>query len=157
MGPVSGLTQVVCPHGTHADLMRSAYFSGNALERLRLQRRDLARRLEQSIRATMHRAGATYASIRLSSDAYTAAQENLQLLNEAYGRGRTSILDVLDAQNAAITAEEGLANAEYDFLLDLMAVERAIGKFYFFADQAQREAWFARLDAFYQHTLTANP
>ncbi len=31
MGPVSGLTQVVCPHGTHADLMRSAYFSGNAL------------------------------------------------------------------------------------------------------------------------------
>ncbi|NKB69263.1 MAG: hypothetical protein GKR89_19510 [Candidatus Latescibacteria bacterium] len=32
MGPVSGLTQVVCPHGTHADLMRSAYFSGNALE-----------------------------------------------------------------------------------------------------------------------------
>ncbi len=34
MGPVSGLTQVVCPHGTHADLMRSAYFSGNALPTL---------------------------------------------------------------------------------------------------------------------------
>ncbi|NKB69927.1 MAG: radical SAM protein, partial [Candidatus Latescibacteria bacterium] len=34
MGPVSGLTQVVCPHGTHADLMRSAYFSGNALQDL---------------------------------------------------------------------------------------------------------------------------
>ncbi|NKB67205.1 MAG: Rieske 2Fe-2S domain-containing protein [Candidatus Latescibacteria bacterium] len=34
MGPVSGLTQVVCPHGTHADLMRSAYFSGNALNEL---------------------------------------------------------------------------------------------------------------------------
>ncbi len=39
MGPVSGLTQVVCPHGTHADLMRSAYFSGNAL----LSERDAVR------------------------------------------------------------------------------------------------------------------
>ncbi|NKB72800.1 MAG: hypothetical protein GKR89_37490 [Candidatus Latescibacteria bacterium] len=41
MGPVSGLTQVVCPHGTHADLMRSAYFSGNALVVLADQSQDI--------------------------------------------------------------------------------------------------------------------
>ena len=53
-----------------------------------------------------------------------------------------SILNLIDAQNAAILAREGAANAVFDFLIDLMEVERAIGKYYFFADAEAREDWF---------------
>ena len=66
------------------------------------------------------------AGITLSEDAAIAAARNLELVEDAYGRGTVSIIELLDAQNAAILAEEGAANAVYDFLLDLMEVERAM-------------------------------
>ena len=78
-----------------------------------------------------------------------AAHKNLDLVEDAYGRGVVSILDLLDAQTAAFVAEEGAANAVYDFLLQLMEVERSIGKFYFFASEERRETWFARADAYF--------
>ena len=41
--------------------------------------------------------------------------------------GVLSIIDLLDAQSAALVAEQSAANATYQFLLDLMEAERAIG------------------------------
>ena len=110
------------------------------LQELENQRAATRDGLEARIRAALHTAGASYAGITLSEDAAVAAARNLELVEDAYGRGVVSILDLLDAQNAAIVAEEA-ANAVYDFLLDLMEVERAIGKSYLFAPE-QREDWF---------------
>jgi outer membrane protein TolC len=97
--------------------------------------------------------GASFAAIKLSQDATVAAHRNLELVKDAYGRGVVDILDLLDAQNAAVLAEEGAANAAHDFLFDLMEVERSIGKFYFRATQAQRDAWFDRLDAYFERAM----
>ena len=38
-----------------------------------------------------------------------------------------SIVDLIDAQRNALVAEQRSANAVYDFLIDLMEVERAAG------------------------------
>ena len=116
---------------------------------LRAQRDAVAELVEQRIRSALHLAGAAYVGIALSGDGAVAAHKNLDLVEDAYGRGVVSILDLLDAQNAAFVAEEGAANAVYDFLLQLMEVERSIGKFYFFASEEQREAWFAKADAYF--------
>ncbi|MFH1571538.1 MAG: TolC family protein, partial [Gemmatimonadota bacterium] len=125
------------------------------VEQLHLERAALADCLEQRIRSAAHVAGASYAGIRLSDDAATSARSNLELVEDAYGRGAVSILELLDAHNAAFLAEEGAASATYGFLVDLMAVERAIGRFYLLADDAAREAWFARADAFYRRSTSA--
>lgn len=119
------------------------------LEQLRLQRQAVAERLEQAVRSAAHLAGGSYAGIRLSQDATVAAHRNLTLVEDAYGRGVLSILDLLDAQNAAIVAEEGSASAVYGFLADLMAAERAMGRFFLLEGAAEREAWFERADAFF--------
>lgn len=119
------------------------------LERLRLERQALAERVEQRIRAALHQAGASYAGIGLSEEAAAAAHQGLELVEEAYGRGAVSILELLDAQNAAIAAAEGSANAVYNFLVDLMEVERALGKFYFSATPQERDQFFARLEKFF--------
>jgi outer membrane protein len=124
------------------------------LRLLRLQRQALAERIEQRIRSALHLAGASYAGIGLSGDAAVAAYKNLELVKDAYGRGAVSILALLDAQNAAILAEEGADNAVYDFLVDLMEVERSIGKYYFFATQEYRDQWFGRLEAFFEKART---
>jgi outer membrane protein TolC len=120
------------------------------LERLELERKALAARLEQRIRSALQNSRASHAGIRLSREGAQAASKNLELVTDAYSRGVVSILELLDAQNAALAAEQSAANAVYDFLLDLMAVQRAVGQFDFFLGAGDREAWFQRLDAFLQ-------
>ena len=120
------------------------------LEQLRLERQAVAERVEQRLRSALHVMGASYASIGLSEDAAVAANRNLELVKDAYGHGVVDILSLLDAQNAAVLAEEGAANAVYDFLVDLMEVERSLGKFYLLATREQRDAWFTRLEAYFE-------
>ena len=59
-----------------------------------------------------------------------------------------SILDLLDAQNAALVSSLAAANSIFDFLVDLMAVERAVGKFYFFRAREDREEFFNRVNIY---------
>ena len=82
----------------------------------------------------------------LSAD---AAGRSLELVTDAYQRGAASILDLLDAQNQALVAREGAATAVFDYLLDLMAVQRAVGRFDFFLTAEQHQQFLGRLDRFY--------
>ena len=119
------------------------------LEELLLHRRASAERIEQRIRSTLHFAGASFVGIELAADANLAARRNLELLVDAYEQGGVSILDLLDAQQAAVAAEQVAANAVYDHLIDLMDVQRAFGRFGFFADAAYVRAFGERLRAFF--------
>ena len=119
------------------------------LERLELQWETVAEKLEEGIRSSMIAARASYVSIDLSREAASAANRNLQLVADSYARGAVSILDLLDAQNAALNADLDAANAVYDFFIDLMRVQRSANHFDFFVSPAARDAWYERLDLFY--------
>ncbi len=116
--------------------------------RLQLERQAAAERVEQRLRSAMHAMGASLAAIDLSRDAADAARRNFELVADAYTQGAVDIIDLLDAQNAALVADQVAANAVYDFLIDLMEVQRAAGGFDFFRTAEEREAFFQRLDAF---------
>jgi len=120
------------------------------LEQLRIDREALVERIEQRVRSALHIAGASRAGIALSRAAGEAARKNLDLVTDSYSRGAVDILDLLDAQNAALTSDLAAANAVYDFLIDLFEVERSIGGFYFFASEEEHEAWFQRLDDYFE-------
>jgi len=126
---------------------RRARLSGSrlALDQQLSQRDAIRERIEQRIRATLHRIGASYPSIQLSKDAAHAARKNLDLVTDAYSRGAVSILDLLDAQNAALVAEESATNAVFDFLIDLMNLQRSLGGFDFFLDEQGLDGWLERL------------
>ena len=59
-----------------------------------------------------------------------------------------SVVDLLDAQNAALVADLAAATAAYTFLLDIMEVERAGARFSFFLTEVEREDFFDRLEAY---------
>lgn len=126
---------------------RRARLSGSRLTlSQQLTQRDAGTaRIEQRIRATLHRISASYPSIQLSKDAATSAINNLELVTDSYSRGAVSILDVLDAQNAALIAEEAASNAVFDFLIDLMNLQRSLGRFDFFLDEQGMDNWLERL------------
>lgn len=118
------------------------------LERLRTERRALADRIEQRIRSALQLARSSHTGIGLARQGTAAAGKNLELVTDAYARGVVSIIELIDAQNAALAAEQVSANALYDYFIDLMEVQRAVGRFDWFVDSEKRRAWFHRLEDF---------
>jgi len=120
------------------------------LQELRLRRQALVELVEQRIRSALHVAGASRAGIGLTRAAADAAEKNFAFVTDAYSRGAVDILDLLDAQNAALNADLAAANAVYDFLIDLIEVERAVGKLYFLASQEERAGMGSRLRDYFE-------
>ena len=112
------------------------------LFQLEVEREAIANRVEQRIRSALLLAGASFYSIELAQAAADAALKSLDLVTESYVTGAVSITELLDAQAAALRASEGASNTVYDFLIDLMEVERAMSSFAFFQTQEEREAFY---------------
>lgn len=119
------------------------------LRQLRVERAAASERIEQRIRSALHTMGSSYMNVGLSAKAARAAAENLDLVRDAYANGAVSVIELLDAQNAALAADEAAANALYVFLSDHMRMQRAIGGFDFFMTQEEREWFITRLDAYF--------
>ncbi len=110
------------------------------LSRIRFDRATTAQRLEQRIRSALHTAGASFAAIASGSNKRRRRRGTTsELVTDSYSRGAVSIIDLLDAQNAALVAEEAAANAVYDFLVSLMEVERSVGRIYFLVGPEEKE------------------
>ena len=96
------------------------------LRGLRLQRRNVNLKISQRILSALDIAAASWPAISLRRQSAEAAAQTLRLVQDAYGRGAASILALLDAQNAALTAEFAAETAVYDFLDDWAEVQRSI-------------------------------
>ncbi|MEE8523071.1 MAG: TolC family protein [Thermoanaerobaculia bacterium] len=128
------------------------------LARLQLDREALRERLEQLIRSNLYVVNSSYAGIRYTREASAAADDNLELVTDAYSRGAVDVLDLLDAQNAALNAELSAASALYDFFIDLLDVERSINWFTFLRTPQERQDWFQRLEKWFaDHHLQPQP
>ena len=149
---VSGLDDTDWQVGVFARLplfeggRKKATLGRNREELLQLQtsRDNTADRISQRILQSLNNTRASYPSINLSRDALDAAKRNLQLVTDSYVQGIKSIIDLLDAQNQALNAELAAANAVYDFLIDLMGLQRSIGTFVTFSSTEFRDEWLER-------------
>ncbi len=129
---------------------RYAEIERNRAEVARLMRQRSATRnqIAQRAAAQLHLAGASFAGIGLSRDGTNAAEKNYQLVAAAYREGAVRIIDLLDAQNAWVTAEEVAADAVYDFMIDWLNVQRAVGRFDVLMSGAESAAFLDRARAY---------
>ena len=136
-------------------------FEGGALRALRsraeiefdelmLQLEATRQRIEQRTRSILHRARASFAGIQLARDAAEAARRNLDLVTDSYSEGVVDIIRLIDAQNQALVADLVAANAIFDYLIDLMGVQRAAGQFDYYRSPQDRQGFLNRLDAYYK-------
>ncbi len=119
------------------------------LSQLRTEKNAVAEKIEQRIRSALHLAGASYAGIEQARLAADAAHKTLDLVQDSYREGVISLLDLIDAQNAALISDEVAANAVYDFIIDLMEVERSVGEFDFMRTEKERAAFFNRMENYF--------
>jgi outer membrane protein TolC len=123
--------------------------ASDELEKLLLDRQAAAEKIEQHIRNSLYNAGTSNASIELSRQAADAARKNYELVSDAYTQGVVSIIELIDAQNFFLVSEQVAANAVYDFIVDMIAVERASGRFWMFRTISEKEQWFNDLERFF--------
>ena len=111
------------------------------LQRLELTRQAGQERITQVILAAINIIRASYPSISLSREAAESARKNLQLVTDSYVQGIKSIIDLLDAQSQALTADLDASNAVYNFLIDQMGLQRSMGTFITFLPDEERQQW----------------
>ena len=121
--------------GRRADISRASF----ELQQLRASRRSAAEKVEERIRLRLHSAYADYGRIDLSITAANSARRNYELVADAYARGAVTIIELLDAQDASLTADAAAADSLYRYLTTIMAVQRAAGGFDFLLDPGERE------------------
>ena len=119
------------------------------LEKLRKNRLNLERILEQQTRSVLENVRASYTNIGLTKDAEVAAVKNFALVQDAYSKGAVTITQLLDAQNAAISAQLNSANAVYIFMIDIISMGRATGEYYMLMSEHQKNEYAARFTEFY--------
>ncbi len=130
--------------GKSATLKRSR----EELSGLKYQRRATANSIETLVLNAVYLIRVSYPSIRLTADAADAAKRNLVLVTDSYVRGIKSIIDLIDAQNSSLVSDQQASNASYNFLIDLMRVQRSMGQFFLFAQEEERQAFMEKLDQF---------
>jgi outer membrane protein TolC/ABC-type uncharacterized transport system substrate-binding protein len=110
--------------------------------------------VEARTRAVLHRTASSWPSIDLSREASAASEENLANVTEAYARGAVSVTDLIDAQEAALSAGLAATDAQYGFLIDFVSVLRAMSDFEILLDPASREAWYTRVETWFREHPT---
>lgn len=116
---------------------------------LRVQESAIRSAIEQQVRSQLLEAEASYPTMQYAADAARAAKQNLDLITDAYKRGTVSILDLIDAQNAALSAEINAANSVYDFMNDYFGLERIIGRFDALSTNKDKDDWYQRMDQYF--------
>ena len=110
------------------------------------RQRDLVEELvEQRTRSAIQRVANSFPRIKFSRQAADAAAESLDLVRDQYTEGTVNVTDLLDAQNQKFTADQAVTIAIFEFLLDLIELERAIGWFEADEGPAARDALAERL------------
>ncbi|MGD2113339.1 MAG: TolC family protein, partial [Gammaproteobacteria bacterium] len=122
---------------------RKARVSRGRLEarRLRTEYERLRQTIERNIRSSLHAIRASYPSIRLSRAAAEAARKTLEQVGDSYSKGTENIITLLDAQTSHLAAEQSALDAEYNFLIDLMNLQRSYGQFDYFLDEPERTSF----------------
>ena len=122
--------------------LRKANLSRANLEVMQLQaiRSSFAEQIEQEIRLQMHLGQADYARIALTREAADASRKNFDLVSDAYARGTVSYIELLDAQDTSLAASAASSDSLYNFLITIMAVQRAVGGFDFLLPPDEQEA-----------------
>ena len=111
------------------------------LMQLKIQERSLEEKIALGIRSEMENLKAKNFGLAQSQIQVEAADKALKIVSDSYSRGAISILFLLDAQGAALNAQQISANALYDLFISYMQLQRAVGQYYVLMTNEEREAF----------------
>lgn len=116
---------------------------------LETQKADLVHNLELGLRNNVIDIVSKSFNITLSKQAADAGAKSLDLVQDSYEKGLVSIVQLLDAQNAALTAELSAASAVYEYFISYLNLERAVGRYLMLNATEVQKDFFDRFIEYY--------
>ena len=104
-------------------------------------------RVEEEVRVQLHAAQAAYAQIDLTAKAAEFSRKNFELVSDAYSRGTVTVIELLDAQDTSVEAAAAAEASLYNFLITIMALQRAVGGYDYLLPAEERSALAAQFRA----------
>lgn len=87
-------------------------------------------------------------NIQITKIAEEAAKEALELTQGSYAEGESLLIELVDAQNNYLRAQLASANANYNYLLAAISMERAIGYYFLLNSEADNAEFVQRATQF---------
>jgi outer membrane protein TolC len=115
------------------DLLRAR----SDLDQLSRSEQLVAEKIEQRTRTATRRIENSFPRIRFNRQSAESAAENLELVKERYIQGFVNVTDLLEAQNQSFRAELLATAAVFEFLSDLVELQRSMA--WFEADKTPEE------------------
>lgn len=117
-------------------------------DRLRKQLHQSSRSVEKRLRNALLDLYVKETDLELAERAADASHKNYSLVQDSYQQGAATITALLDAQNAALAAEQSAESSVYDFYLAVLQVERALGSFAMTSTVEEQDAFYLRMQEF---------
>ena len=122
---------------------------------LRLQEESLRQQLTQAVRVRMTNLVSRGTNIHFAQVAAASARRNFELVQDAYEKGLPGIAQLVDAQQAALSASQAEAGAVYEYLVSYLQLENSVGGYTMFMTPDERQAFVGRLTAFFSERKRA--
>ena len=106
-------------------------------DQLNIQRDDAIVSIKRNINDIILSIVSQFSNIELSKVSTEAAKESLELMQVSYSNGAIGITSLIDSQQAYFQAQQQQANADYNFQLSILQLERIMS--YFFTLHSEEE------------------
>ena len=123
-------------------------------DQLSAQRDQALFLVEQRALAAAYGIGSSHPAMLFSRQALTAARDNFDAVQAKYQQGAATILDLLDAQRELLIQTQNEALAGYQYLRDVIAVQRSIAWFEYSKTEPEKTEWIDRLTTFLENRKT---
>lgn len=118
------------------------------INKLEDQKARLVQILELNVRAAVLDLTVRWVNLESSQKSAELTEKSLALVQDEYAQGRVSIVDLVDAQNAALAARLSTLDSEYEFLVSILKTERAVGKFSLLNTPEEQRDFIKRFEAY---------
>ncbi len=123
--------------------------AANEIMQLKDQRLQTHQSLEFKVRAALLDLVTQAVNLKSSRRSAEFAGKSLALVQDAYSQGKASVAELSDAQKTAVIADQKALNSIYDYLLTVLKMERAVGKFFLLSNVQEQAAYLNRLEQYF--------
>jgi len=117
-------------------------------EQIEIYKADVDLAIEKNINDIVTDLLNRISNIEITKIAEEAAKEALDLTQSSYAEGESLLIELVDAQNTYLQAQLASANANYNYLLAAISMERAVSYYFLLNTEADNVAFMQRATQF---------
>jgi outer membrane protein len=122
-------------------------------DQLRINRENIELNIHATVNSAILNLNNQIANIEISKISEEAAKESLELVQESYSNGAVNIVQLLDAQNNFLFAQQAKITAVYSFLASSIELERYLSYFFLLHTPEENQAF---IEGFYAYVQNRN-